>query len=356
MKKNGEEFEFDVKITEILWENKLHNMVILRDISERKKQEKELEKHRNHLEQLVKERTDELEASNEELKTTNDELYEQRDELEQTIRKLNETQSQLVQSEKMASLGVLVAGVAHEINNPINFINSSINGLKNNLNYLLGFTDLYQQLSEDNIEVIKEISRKQKDASLSEVLEMFKRSIEIIEVGIERTTKIVKSLKSFARSDEKELSGYDVNENIDNTLLILYHQYKNRIEIIKEYEQLPLVVCYPGQINQVIMNILTNAIQAIHEKGFITITTKAIANDSVSVSIEDTGTGINEKDINHIFDPFYTTKEVGKGTGLGLSISYSIIKEHKGTIKVKSKVGKGSCFTVIIPIKREITI
>jgi two-component system NtrC family sensor kinase len=326
------------------------------DITQRKKYEQELEKHQTHLEQLVKERTDELEVSNEELKATNDELYKQRDELEQTIKKLNEAQAQLVQSEKMASLGVLVAGVAHEINNPVNFINSSLNGLKNNLDYLLSFTDLYLQLSEDNLEVIKEIQDRQKEASLSDVLEMFKRSIEIIEVGIERTTKIVKSLKSFARSDEKELSRYDVNENIDNTLLILYNQYKNRIEIIKEYEKLPLIVCYPGQINQVIMNILTNAIQAIKEKGFITINTKMIDNENVAISIKDTGTGIAKNNLKHIFDPFFTTKDIGKGTGLGLSISYNIIKEHKGTITVNSEEGKGSCFTVIIPIKQEILI
>ncbi len=353
LRKNGEEFEFDVKIAEIIWDNEPHNMVIIRDITERKRQEKELKKHRNHLEQLVKERTDELESSNEELKSTNEELYKQRDELEQTIKKLNETQSQLVQAEKMASLGVLVAGVAHEINNPVNFINSSINGLKNNLNYLLEFTYLYQQLSEDNLEVIKEINKRQKDATLSEVLEMFKRSIEIIEVGIERTTKIVKSLKSFARSDEKELSSYNVNENIDNTLLILYHQYKKRVEIIKEYEQLPLIVCYPGQINQVIMNLLTNAIQSIREKGEIKIITKMVNLDCISISIEDTGVGINRKDLKHIFDPFFTTKEVGTGTGLGLSISYNIIKEHRGKIEVTSEKGKGSCFTVTIPVKHE---
>ncbi len=354
--KNGDVFPMRLEAGEIPYKGKNVRTVEFRDISKQKEYEKELKRHRIELELLVKERTDELMASNKELRATNDELYKQRDELEQAITKLNEAQAQLVQAEKMASLGVLVAGVAHEINNPVNFINSSLTGLKSNLDYLLGFTDLYQQLSEDNIEVIREIKRRQKDASLSEVLDMFKRSIEIIEVGIERTTKIVKSLKSFARSDEKELSRYNVNENIDNTLLILYHQYKNQIEIIKEYGKLPMVVCYPGQINQVLMNILTNAIQAIRDKGFITITTKIVDNDSVSVSIEDTGTGISKKDLEHIFDPFYTTKEEGKGTGLGLSISYNIIKEHKGTIKVSSEEGRGSCFMVIIPIKHEISI
>ncbi|NJO88970.1 MAG: hypothetical protein HC831_08440 [Chloroflexia bacterium] len=327
------------------------------DITEQKKvkqrieeQNRELQNHKNHLENLVKERTEELLASNEELKSINEELYSQRDELEKTLTQLKETQSQLIQSEKMASLGVLVAGVAHEINNPVNFISSSLNALKNNLNFLASYISDYQHIDKENyLMVIDEI--KSKDVPLSEVFRMFRKSIEIIGIGVQRTTKIVKSLKSFAHADEKELENYNVNENIDNTLLILHHQYKERIKIVKEYEDIPNIICYPGRINQVLMNIITNAIHAIENEGIIKISTSLLNNDKVKINIEDSGKGIPPENLKQIFLPFFTTKKVGTGTGLGLSISYNIVKEHNGEILVDSKVGVGSCFRIILPIK-----
>jgi len=314
-------------------------------------QNKELKKHKNHLEQLVQKRTEELVASNKELKLVNEEIYAQRDALEDTIKELNHAQTQLIQSEKMASLGILVAGVAHEINNPVNFISSSLSGLKNNLDYLSDFIVSYQKINEKNYKLILN-DLKKNEAHLSDVFEMFRKSIDIIEVGVERTTKIVKSLKTFARFDEKELGSYDLRENIDNTLLILYNQYKNRIEIIKKYGKIPLIECYPGQINQVVMNVLTNAIHSIKDNGTITISTCQSNKNEIEVSIKDTGVGIPIQFINQIFDPFFTTKEVGKGTGIGLSISYNIIKDHKGEITVKSEEGKGSCFTIVLPAKQ----
>ncbi len=327
------------------------------DITEQKKvklkieeQNRELQKHKTHLENIVKERTEELLASNEELKSINEELYSQRDELEQTLTRLKETQAQLIQSEKMASLGVLVAGVAHEINNPVNFISSSVNALKSNLNYLASYISDYQHIDKDNyLMVIEEV--KSKEIPLSEVFKMFRKSIEIVGIGVQRTTKIVKSLKSFAHADDKELEKYNLHENIDNTLLILHHQYKERIKIVKEYGNIPSIVCYPGRINQVLMNILTNAIHAIGEEGIIRISTSLLGNNKVKINIEDSGQGISSENLKQIFVPFFTTKKVGMGTGLGLSISYNIIKEHNGEIFVDSKEDEGSCFRIILPIK-----
>jgi len=343
----------DIKFPIKLPDNKVLVGGVAIDITEQKKYEKELEKHRNHLELLVKERTDELVVSNEELQEANEELSKRKVTLENIIEELNNTQAKVIQSEKMASLGVLVAGVAHEINNPVNFINSSLTGLKNNLEFLSGYTKLYNQLSENTTEVIKKIEEKEKEASVEEVLEMFKRSIEIIEVGIERTTKIVTGLKSFARSDEKKLEQYDVHESIDNTLLILYNQFKNRIEIEKDFGKIPQIECFPGQINQVVMNILNNAIQSIEDKGKITITTGLVAAKKVSIEIKDTGKGIPKEKLQNIFDPFFTTKPVGKGTGLGLSISYGIIKDHNGDITVNSIERKYTAFKILLPIKQK---
>ncbi len=363
-----EEFEFsttfDDKLNEEIWVKDIifpiqmpNGRILLGgvviDVTQEKLVKDGLLQHQSQLEKLVKKRTRELEKLNENLKKANLALGVQKTELQTTLENLHKTQTQLVQSEKMASLGILVAGVAHEINNPVNFINSSLSGIKNNLKYLADYIKLYNKLDLQSNEAFDEIKKKEKEASLSDILEMFQRSIEIIEVGIQRTTKIVKSLRAFARSDEKELSRYKIHENIDNTLLILYNQYKNRIQIKKNYNEVPSIICYPGQINQVIMNLLTNAIQAIKTEGVITITTESISKQDIAIIIEDNGVGISSGDLTYIFDPFYTTKAVGKGTGLGLSISYNIIKEHKGEIHVKSTKGKGSCFKVILPITQQ---
>ncbi|NJO92248.1 MAG: PAS domain S-box protein [Chloroflexia bacterium] len=320
------------------------------DVTQEKLVKEGLLQHQSQLEKLVKLRTRELEELNENLRRANIALNIQKTELQNTLENLHKTQTQLIQSEKMASLGILVAGVAHEINNPVNFINSSLTGIKNNLEYLSAYLKSYREPDIKSEQGLDEIKIKGKEANLDDILEMFKRSVEIIEIGIQRTTKIVKSLRSFARSDEKELSRYNIHENIDNTLLILYNQYKNHIEVKKNYNTIPLITCYPGQINQVVMNVLTNAIHAIKEKGTITITTENIDKQTIAIIIEDDGEGISSEVLGHIFDPFYTTKAVGKGTGLGLSISYNIIKEHKGEIHVNSTKGKGSCFKIILPI------
>lgn len=322
------------------------------DITETKLAEEELLKYQNNLEGLIKERTNELIASNKKLTATNDELNKQKKVLENTLKKLSETNAQLIQSEKMASLGILVAGVAHEINNPINFINSSLSGLKNNLEYLSKIIYYYDKINSENcVQILQQIREKEKDASLLDVIEMFKKSIEIIEIGIGRTTAIVKGLKSFARADSNEIELFNVNENIENTLIILKSQYKNRIEIIKKFEKIPSISCYAGQINQVFMNILVNAFQSINDKGEVIISTYVKNKKNIYIKIEDNGAGIPNHLLKNIFDPFYTTKKVGHGTGLGLSISYNIIKAHEGDIFVESEVGKGTKFTIVLPIK-----
>lgn len=319
------------------------------DISQEKITEEKLIKHQQELEKKINERTKDLTLSNLELKKSNDKLIKKKVELEKTLYELHKTQTQLLQSEKMASLGILVTGIAHEINNPINFINSSISGLKNNVEYLLEFAEVFQNLTEAPELTNKKLKELQNEISVTELLEMQKKSIDIITIGISRTTKIIRSLKSFARTDEKEYSKYDLNENINSTLLILQHLYKNKISIEKKYGELPPINCFGGKINQVLMNLLVNAIQAIEDEGKITISTKK-SNNNVLITISDTGKGIAPKDLNHIFDPFFTTKKEQDGTGLGLAITYNIIKEHKGNIFVDSTPGKGTSFKIVLPI------
>jgi signal transduction histidine kinase len=275
-------------------------------------------------------------------------LSKQKEELELALRKLTDAQSQLVQAEKMASLGVLTAGIAHEINNPVNFINSGIQGLRkvnqNILKVLNGYRAKYKEQDE-------ELTQMEKDVELPFLLESSQSMIKNIQVGVERTVNIIQSLRTFAHSDQETIKQTDIHKNIDLALTLLYNQYKYRVEIVKEYAELPSIPCYSGKINQVFMNILTNAIQAIPDKGIITIKTYE-EDEFVVISIKDNGVGMEESTIKKIFDPFFTTKEVGQGTGMGLSIAFSIIEEHRGSIKVKSKQGEGSEFVVYLPINQ----
>lgn len=243
-------------------------------------------------------------------------------ELKKALTDLKEAQVQLVNSEKMASLGQLVAGVAHEINTPVASIKSN--------NELA--SKLIAQIQDDDIK------------------EMAENLNSIDKEAIQRINNIVISLKKFVRLDEAELQDANINKEIDLTLELIRHETKNRIEIIKNYGNLPPIKCYPNLLNQVFTNILINACQAIKEKGTITITTKYEA-ETLTVSIKDTGCGINSEEINKIFSAGYTTKKVGIGTGLGLAISQKIIKQHNGEIIVNSEVGKGSEFIITIHSK-----
>ena len=242
------------------------------------------------------------------------------EEEKKTLEELKDTQLKLINSEKMASLGQLVAGVAHEINTPVASIKS-------------------------NNEITKKIIAQIKDADICELLQEIN---EIDTEAIARINRLVVSLRKFVRLDEAELQEADINKEIDLTLDLIRHETKNRIEIIKNYSKLPPIKCYPNMLNQVFMNILVNATHAIKEKGTITIDTN-YKNNNLLVKIKDTGCGIKEPD--KIFFAGYTTKGVGVGTGLGLAISQKIIEKHNGKITVKTKLNEGSEFTITIPSK-----
>jgi PAS domain S-box-containing protein len=293
---------------------------ILRDITEKKNIEKELLKHQNNLEQLVDERTEELKINNVELIEANKELNAQRLELEEVLNNFRSAQKQLVQAEKMASLGVLAAGVAHEINNPLNFINGGIQAINNY------FVD-----------------------NLSDHLENVNPLINAVNIGVIRAADIVKSLNRFSRQTESTSENCDIHSIIDNCLVMLNIQTKNRIDIIKQFTTDSFkIVANEGRLYQAILNILSNAIQAIDDKGSITITTVLLENELV-LTISDSGLGIPKENLSRIFDPFYTTKEPGKGTGLGLSISYEIIKEFNGSVEIQSEVKKGTNVIIKLP-------
>ncbi len=264
---------------------------------------------------------------------------------------LKATQSQLVQSEKMASLGQLTAGIAHEINNPINFVSAGIESLKSNYQEIKKLLEEYMQIKpgEDNEEKLKSIEKHKKEIEIDILLHEVEDLYRSIKNGANRTTEIVKNLRNFTRLDENEFKLSSLEEGLDSTLVILNSQLKDRIEVVKEYEHIPLVNCFPGQINQVFINILNNAAQAIEGQGTIWIKTH-VANGFAEISIKDSGIGMSEETKNRIFDPFFTTKDVGIGTGLGLSISYGIIEKHHGTITVDSTPGVGTQFTIRIPL------
>jgi signal transduction histidine kinase len=252
-------------------------------------------------------------------------------------KELKDTQQQVIQQEKMASLGQLTAGVAHEINNPINFVSANVNPLKRN------FTELV-----DLIKNKKEFSDDELNYTISESYQL----LTGIEEGSRRTAEIVKGLRNFSRLDEEEMKKANINEGIESTLVLLRNKLTHsNIELIKSFEELPEIECYPGQLNQVFMNILSNAIDAIGRDGKIAIATSK-ENDGVKISIRDNGKGMSEEVKQKIFDPFFTTKDVGKGTGLGLSISYGIIKKHNGRIEVNSAESTGTEFVLTLPFRK----
>lgn len=254
-------------------------------------------------------------------------INNQKKDLEKALVELKDTQTQLIHSEKMASLGQLVAGVAHEINTPLGTINSNNNIFDKSLNKI-----------KDNLT----------DEKALKILNMLFETSELSKEAISRINKIVKSLKNFARLDEANLKKVSVKDGIVSTLALIKHEIKDRIEIIENYSDIPELKCYPDILNQVFMNILVNAYQSIEGKGTITIQTR-YDNKNVYISISDTGKGIKEKDLKKIFDPGYTTKGVGVGTGLGLSIVHKIIDKHKGKINVSSKECIGTTFEIILP-------
>ena len=269
----------------------------------------------------------------------------------EAFEQLKSAQSKLVDAEKMASLGVLTAGVAHEINNPVNFISGGIESLREN------YEDLKKLL-----EFIEEHDSKHTPAELWEIIDSVRKEIELksllpemevlintIRNGALRTSEIVKGLRNFSRLDESDMKKANLEEGINSTLVILNNKIKGKISVEKEFSGIPEMICYPGQLNQVFMNILSNASDAIDGEGIIRIKTIE-KDDCIYIHFSDTGSGMPEDIRAHIFEPFFTTKAVGKGTGLGLSISYGIIENHKGNIEVKSEVGKGTEFIIKLPL------
>ena len=274
--------------------------------------------------------------------------------LEAANYKLQETQAMMVHSEKMRSLGELVAGIAHEINNPVNFIHGNIMILQNYVDDLLRLIDLYEENNinfPENIKTKIEALKKEIDLDFlrGDIKDLIKSCIE----GTQRTKNIVLDLKNFSRMEERVLTQLDIPREIDTTLNILNNKYKNRITVIKNYApNTPKIEAYGGQLNQVFMNILDNAQDAMGEKGTLTINVYK-EHSKVKIEFIDTGKGIPEENLKKVFDPFFTTKPVGKGTGLGMSISYRVINDHHGTIEVDSKVDVGTKFTITLPINQD---
>ena len=267
-------------------------------------------------------------------------------------KKLEAAQSQLLQSEKMASIGQLAAGVAHELNNPIGFVNSNLGTLDNYLHDLFAILEAYAEAEAaagpqcPQLEHVHEIKRdKDYDFLRSDIYQLMVESKD----GLARVAKIVKDLKDFSRAGETAMQWANLHQGLDSTLNIVWNELKYKCTVTKQYGELPQVWCEPSQLNQVFMNLLVNASHAIPDKGEITITS-GCQDDEVYVAVTDTGTGIAPENLTRIFDPFFTTKPVGKGTGLGLSLAYSIVQKHHGRIEVQSELGKGTTFTVWLPI------
>lgn len=306
----GEVRFVDVSLTRVSYGSERILQVICHDVTERERFAAHLRNEAEELERLVQERT----------------------------RDLRDSQAKLVQQEKMAALGKLVAGVAHEMNTPIGTINSNADTLSRSLQKLRLLLT-----SEACPESVRQ------DRKLNQLLSMVEDIARINQIACERIVGIVGSLRNFARLDEADQKMADLHEGLESTLTLVHHELKNRIRVVREYGDIPEIHCHPNKINQVFMNLLVNAAQAIEGEGAITIRTFR-EGDIVNVQFSDTGAGIRPENLSRIFDPGFTTKGVGVGTGLGLSIVFQIIHDHGGSIDVDSEVGKGSTFTLRLPV------
>jgi two-component system, NtrC family, sensor kinase len=281
--------------------------------------------------------------------------------LEKALVELKQTQVQLVQSEKMAGLGELSAGVAHEINTPVGYVMSNVRTLSRYVGNIKELFSAYGDL-ESKVEsqmaggdaLLGPLQDLKEKFDLEFMLEDLDSLAKETKEGLIRIKEIIQGLQNFARTDESDVEEADINEGIEATLKIVWNDLKYKCEITKKLGDLPPLKCYAGQLNQVFLNLLKNAGQAIEEKGRITVISRSTSTHLV-VSVADTGAGIPQENLSKLFDPFFTTKPVGEGTGLGLSISHGIVEKHGGTIEVESKMGKGTVFTVSLPLKTDIS-
>ena len=317
--------------------------LLLRALTAERERRRLLEEANRDLEARIAARTQEL-------STANQELQQRHQQIEAAYQELARTQDQLVHSEKMASMGLLVAGVAHELNNPISYIHSNLEFIEDYTERLAGIIKAHSDALHSDDPVQHHGDERQESTFVESTLKTLRELIASCKEGTGRVKKIVLDLRIFSRTDDIGLVLTDLHEGIESTLNLLAKQYRDRIIIHRDYRSLPLVECYPSQINQVFMNLLQNAAQAIPGQGEVWIRTSADG-DWVRIVIRDNGVGISQDHLARIFDPFFTTKPVGAGTGLGLSISYGIIEKHGGKIRVTSKVGEGTEFTIELPVR-----
>jgi signal transduction histidine kinase len=302
-------------------------------LNERKMAHNSLQKAKNELEMKVKERTKAL---------------------SQTLKDLKHKEAQLLQTEKMSSLGVLTAGIAHQINNPLNFVLTSIYPLVRDFQDVLRILKKYLELNPEKSfkKDLEEIHSLKEELQLESALREIPQLLLVIKNGAERTAEIVKDFRLFSRLDESEKKQANVEEGLDATLALLIGQRKIKAAIKKEYGKIRPIDCFPGELNQLFLIILSNALDAVEDCAHpeIIISTWQPNEKQVEISIKDNGKGMPQDIVKQVFDPFFTTKDVGKGVGLGLTIAYRIIKEHRGIIDIESEVGKGSKFTIILPV------
>lgn len=335
---------------------------------ERHQSELVLQATHDSLEEQVIERTQNLQIAIQQLQDqicqreqVEAQLQENAQTLEATLQELHRTQARMIQSEKMSSIGQLVAGIAHEINNPIGFIHGNLDHLREQI------PDLFEVIQAYKTEYPNphpNFQQKLDALELKFLQEDLPKILKSMELGTERIQEIVKSLRNFARIDEAEMKMVDIHEGLENTLLILQHRLRgdfgeDAIAIVKDYEQLPRIGCYPGALNQVFLNIIANAIDALTDYPThansnalaIQIKTTSVNDDWVKIIIRDNGPGLSKQTQQRIFDPFFTTKPVGQGTGMGLSISYQIVTEqHHGVLECDSVLGQGTTFMIRIPV------
>jgi signal transduction histidine kinase len=339
--KNGRFFECRSR-PQFLGEHIIGRVFGYTDVTERHRAEEALRESRDQLESKVRERTRALQEANATLEKEKARQAE-------LIKKLGEAQSQLLQSEKMASIGVLAAGVAHEINNPIGFVNSNLGSLQRYAQGMLRLLDSYAALEDsfspqDRAEIAKVKHEVDADYLREDLEPLLRESLD----GIDRVRRIVQDMKDFSHVDGGDLQYADLEAGLNSTLNVVWNEIKYKAEVTKEYAGIPQIECYPSQLNQVFMNLLVNAAHAIEKHGRITLRT-GHDEKHVWIEVEDTGTGIPEERLGRIFEPFFTTKPVGKGTGLGLSLSYGIVQKHGGRFEVQSQVGVGTRFRIVLP-------